>query len=62
MDDALETLEILEVLHGDPMSLFSSSIRGMITASPGCELYMADYAAIEAVPKLGLQRGKKHFK
>jgi len=41
-------LETLRLLYGDVMSLFSSCLRGMITASKGKELFMADFAAIEA--------------
>jgi DNA polymerase len=34
--------------YPDPMSAYSSCIRGMLTASPGNELYVADFASIEA--------------
>lgn len=40
----------LNALYGEEnlMNLFSSVIRGMITATPGFKLYSADYNAIEA--------------
>lgn len=41
-------LEKVQLLHGDPMDLISSCLRGMIVAAPGKRLYVADYAAIEA--------------
>lgn len=43
------TLDIptLKVLYGDLFSLFSSCLRGMITASKGNELFRADFNAIE---------------
>lgn len=48
IDDILNyDIEILRVLYGDLISLFSSCLRGMITASPGYELHSADYNAIE---------------
>jgi DNA polymerase len=34
--------------YPDPMSAYSSCVRGMLTASPGHELYVADFASIEA--------------
>lgn len=42
------TLEGFEILYPDVMGALSSCIRGMIIASPGCELYVGDYNAIEA--------------
>lgn len=52
-DRAIEVLktgdmEFIETLYGDPMGVFSSCVRGMITATPGFELFVADYNAIEA--------------
>lgn len=41
------SLEWLKVMYGEPMAVFSSVLRGMITASPGKMLYVADYASIE---------------
>lgn len=38
----------VKCLYGDPMGVFSSCIRGMVTASPDHQLYVADYNAIEA--------------
>jgi DNA polymerase bacteriophage-type len=43
-----ESIEMLRLLYGRPMELFSSSLRGMITASEGHELFCADFASIEA--------------
>lgn len=40
-------LEDIELYYAKPMDLFSSCIRGMITASPGHELFVSDYNAIE---------------
>lgn len=42
------TLDEMRFLYGDVFEVFSSSIRGMIQASSGCDLYAADYNAIEA--------------
>lgn len=41
-------LELLRLIYGDPMSVFSSCLRNMIVAPQGCTLDVADYAAIEA--------------
>lgn len=41
-------MEYIEAVYGDPMAVFSACIRGMVTASPGFNLYAADYNAIEA--------------
>lgn len=41
-------LKFLTMLYRDVMEVFSSVIRGMITASPGKELFVGDFAAIEA--------------
>lgn len=40
-------LENLRLLYGDPMSAMSSCLRGGIIASPGKELFCADFASIE---------------
>lgn len=42
------TLEEIRFLYGDPTEVFSSCVRGMIQASKGCDLFAADYNAIEA--------------
>lgn len=36
-------------LYPDIMGMFSSATRGMLTASPGCELFVGDFSSIEAV-------------
>ena len=41
-------LEFIRSQFENPMEVFVSCIRGMITASPGKELFIADFAAIEA--------------
>jgi len=41
------SLEWLRTIYGEPMAVFSSVLRGMITATPGKMLYVADYASIE---------------
>jgi DNA polymerase len=41
-------LGLMEMLYGDVMELLSHALRGMIVASPGRRLMVADYAAIEA--------------
>lgn len=43
-----EDLPMLRILYRRPMELFSSALRGMIIASPGHELFCADFASIEA--------------
>lgn len=53
IDGAIEDLkkyplEDFEILYPDVMGTLSSCIRGMIIASPGTELYVGDYNAIEA--------------
>lgn len=40
-------LELLRLLYGDPLKTLSNCIRGAIVASPGKELFCADYASIE---------------
>lgn len=52
-DTAIEIIkkgdyEIVEMLYGDVMATISSCLRGMLVASPGKELIVADYSAIEA--------------
>ena len=42
------SLELIRTLFGNPTEVFVSCIRGMMIASPGKELFVADYAAIEA--------------
>lgn len=48
--DCIKTLDIdsLRILYGNIMGLLSSCIRGMFTASPGHDLIVSDYNAIEA--------------
>lgn len=51
-DQAIEViqtgdLEYIEMLYGDAFEVFSSCLRGMITATPGSMIYDADYNAIE---------------
>lgn len=41
-------LELVRMIYGDPMSVFSSCLRNMIIAPEGETLDVADYAAIEA--------------
>lgn len=41
-------LELLRLIYGEPMSIFSSCLRSVITAPEGKVLDVADYAAIEA--------------
>jgi DNA polymerase len=41
-------LELIEWVYGNAMEVISSALRGMFTASPGHELLVADFAAIEA--------------
>jgi DNA polymerase len=48
--DVLRTgdLEFVRLIYGNPMGVFSSCLRSVITAPKGKELFCADYAAIEA--------------
>lgn len=41
-------LELLRLVYGNPMETLASVLRSVIVASPGKELFVADYAAIEA--------------
>lgn len=41
-------LEWIEFLWSDPMSVFSSCLRGVLSAPPGKELIAADFSSIEA--------------
>jgi DNA polymerase len=41
-------LDTLRLIYGEPLNVLSTCLRGVITATPGCELFCADYAAIEA--------------
>ncbi len=43
-----EDLDMIRLLYGNPMDVFSSCIRNMIIATPGKILQVADYNAIEA--------------
>lgn len=57
IDDTAEAIEILKhgdiddikFAYGEPFSVFSSILRGMIQASEGKELFVADYSSIEMV-------------
>lgn len=54
IDEAIEivrsgSLDWIKAYYGEPFSVFSSILRGMITASEGKELFVADYASIEMV-------------
>lgn len=40
-------LELVRICYDDPMSAFSSALRGVIVPTKGTELFCADYAAIE---------------
>jgi DNA polymerase len=44
----LGDLELVRLLYGEPMAVFSSCLRNMIVAPPGRVLDVADYASIEA--------------
>ncbi len=41
-------LALIEMLYGDVMQALSFALRGLIVPKPGRELFVADYAAIEA--------------
>lgn len=41
-------LELVRLIYENPMEALSSALRGVITATPGKELFCADYNAIEA--------------
>jgi DNA polymerase len=47
-DEEIDTASFLKLVYGNNMALYSSLVRGMITADKGHELFMADFAAIEA--------------
>ena len=42
-----QDIGLMKVLFGDPMSVMSTAIRGMLRAAPGKDLICADYSAIE---------------
>jgi len=44
---AMGDTKLIELLYGDPFTVFSSVIRGMITASQNHVMYAADFNAIE---------------
>lgn len=44
---ALGDLELVRLLYGDPMEVFSSCLRAMITPTPGKRFFCADYSSIE---------------
>lgn len=44
----LGDIELVRMLYGNPMDVFSSCLRSVIMAPEGKELFCADYAAIEA--------------
>lgn len=41
-------LELVRLIYGDPMNIFSTCLRSVIYASEGKDMFCADYAAIEA--------------
>lgn len=41
-------LEFVRLIFGDPMAVFSSCLRSVITSTEGEKLFCADYAAVEA--------------
>lgn len=41
-------LELVRLIYGDPMNLFSTCLRSVIYASENHDMFCADYAAIEA--------------
>lgn len=41
-------LDLIRMLYGEPLDCFSSVLRSTIIATPGCEIFCGDYAAIEA--------------
>jgi DNA polymerase len=47
-------LEELKDFYGEVFSVFSSILRGMIVASPGKEMFVADYSSIELVTEFWL--------
>lgn len=58
------SLEDFEIFYPDVMGTLSSCIRGMVIASPGTELFVGDYNAIEARVLMwlaGEQHGLKQF-
>lgn len=50
IDAILESKDdrLIEALYGNTLTVVADCIRGMITASPGHELFVADFSAIEA--------------
>lgn len=40
--------ELVRLIYGAPMGVFASCLRGVVIASPDCNLFCADYASIEA--------------
>lgn len=40
--------EVTTILWDEPLKMLAKACRGALTASPGCELYAADFNAIEA--------------
>lgn len=48
-------------IYGDVMTALSHGLRGAITASPGKQLYVADYTSIEARVVLWLAGDDKHL-
>jgi DNA polymerase len=54
MDELIEDIKLidpdhLEIKYGSTMAAIAASLRGMMTASPGNRLLVADFSAIEAV-------------
>lgn len=60
------SLEDLKMLYGENlMPLFASVLRGMFVASPGCEMFVEDYSAIECRVLYwlaGHEAGLEHFR
>lgn len=40
--------EYIDAVYGEPLAVISSALRGMFLATPGTELFVADFSAIEA--------------
>lgn len=61
--DLLEgDLEMVRMLYGKPMDLFSSALRGMIVASENKKLFCGDFSSIEARVLLWLAGDKPGLK
>lgn len=47
-DVKMDDIEFVDVLHGPPLDVMSSLLRGCIIPSDGCDFLVVDFAAIEA--------------